>query len=113
MTAAHATAAPPPPFGSPSPEIGGGTESTQDLTRIRGGGGPRSGGGGVAALTAFAAALLAPAAAAAHPGDHTAMTVAQVAHHIVTSPDHLLEVVFAVLMIAGEGWRIRRRRAGR
>jgi hydrogenase/urease accessory protein HupE len=61
----------------------------------------------------FAAVLLAPTAALAHPGDHTAMTVAQVAHHIATSPDHMLEVVFAILMGVGEGWRIRRRRAAR
>jgi hydrogenase/urease accessory protein HupE len=54
---------------------------------------------------------LTPAAAAAHPGDHTTMTLAQLAHHIVTSPDHLLEVVFLIMMIAGEGWRIRRRAA--
>jgi len=54
---------------------------------------------------------LIPAAAFAHPGDHTAMTVAQVAHHIATSPDHLLEIAFAVLMIAGEAYR--RRRAAR
>ena len=61
----------------------------------------------------FAAVLLAPTAALAHPGDHTAMTVAQVAHHIATSPDHMLEVVFAILMGVGEWWRIRRRRAAR
>ena len=52
-----------------------------------------------------------PTLAMAHPGDHTAMTVAQVAHHIATSPDHLLEVGFAVLMVFGEGLRVRRRRA--
>ena len=67
----------------------------------------------IAARTLFAAVLLAPAVAFAHPGDHTTLTVAQVAHHIVTSPDHLLEVVFAILMILGEGWRIHRRRAAR
>ena len=55
--------------------------------------------------------FLTPTLAMAHPGDHTAMTVAQVAHHIATSPDHLLEVGFAVLMVFGEGLRVRRRRA--
>ncbi|WP_372784491.1 hypothetical protein [Phenylobacterium sp.] len=57
----------------------------------------------------FAAAVLAPGAALAHPGDHAGMSVAQIAHHIVTSPDHLLEVGFLVLMVFGEGLRIRRR----
>jgi hypothetical protein len=57
----------------------------------------------------FAAVLLAPAAALAHPGDHTAMSAAQVAHHIVTSPDHLAELVMAVLMVVGLGIRARRR----
>jgi hypothetical protein len=57
--------------------------------------------------------FLAPTLALAHPGDHVSMTATQVVHHIATSPDHLLEVVFAVLMICGEGWRIRRRRAAR
>jgi hydrogenase/urease accessory protein HupE len=61
----------------------------------------------------FAGLVLAPTAALAHPGDHTAMTVAQVAHHIATSPDHMLEVVFAILMGVGEWWRLRRRRAAR
>jgi hypothetical protein len=55
--------------------------------------------------------VLAPAAALAHPGDHETMTVSQVAHHIATSPDHLLEVVFLVLMVVGAGLRLHRRRA--
>ncbi len=59
--------------------------------------------------TLFAAALLAPAAAFAHPGDHTAMTVGQVARHIITSPDHLAELVMAGLMVLGLGIRARRR----
>ena len=57
----------------------------------------------------FTAVALAPTAALAHAGDHTAMSPAQVAHHIATSPDHLLELAFLVLMIFGEGLRIRRR----
>ena len=60
----------------------------------------------------FAAVMLAPAAAFAHPGDHTTMTVGQIAHHIVTSPDHLAELVMAGLMVVGLGLRARRR-AGR
>jgi hypothetical protein len=58
-----------------------------------------------------AAVLLAPTVALAHPGDHEGMTAAQVAHHILTSPDHLLEVGFLVLMVFGEGLRFRRRNA--
>jgi hypothetical protein len=54
---------------------------------------------------------LIPTLAFAHPGDHVSMTATQVAHHIATSPDHLLEVGFAVLMVFGEGLRMRRRRA--
>ena len=52
---------------------------------------------------------LAPTVALAHPGDHGGMSLAQIAHHIVTSPDHLLEVGFLGLMVFGEGLRIRRR----
>jgi hypothetical protein len=59
----------------------------------------------------FAAVLAAPAVALAHPGDHETMTVSQVVHHIATSPDHLLEVVFLVLMLVGAGLRLHRRRA--
>jgi len=66
----------------------------------------------ILARAIFAAILLAPAAAFAHPGDHTTMSVAAVAHHIVTSPDHLAEVVMGALMVVGLVIR-RRRRAGR
>ena len=52
--------------------------------------------------------LLAPTAALAHPGDHTAMSLAQVAHHIATSPDHLAEVIMAGLMVIGLVIRQRR-----
>ena len=55
--------------------------------------------------------FLTPTLALAHPGDHLSMTVGQVAHHIATSPDHLLEVGFAALMTLGEALRVRRRRA--
>ena len=61
--------------------------------------------------TIFAAVLLAPAAALAHPGDHTTMTIGQIAHHIVTSPDHLAELIMAGLMVVGLGIRARRRAA--
>ena len=59
----------------------------------------------------FAAVLLAPAAAFAHPGDHTTMGFGQIAHHIVTSPDHLAELVMAGLMVVGLAIRARRRAA--
>jgi ABC-type enterobactin transport system permease subunit len=59
----------------------------------------------------FALATLAPATAFAHPGDHMAMSAAQVAHHIVTSPDHLAELIMAGLMLVGLGIRQRRRAA--
>ena len=91
---------------SPSPAEAGEVSKTSP---VHGGGGPEGWRGRWAGSAV--AMFLAPTAAFAHPGDHTAMTVAQVAHHIVTSPDHLLEVVFAILMIAGEVYR--RRRAAR
>ena len=53
----------------------------------------------------------APTLAFAHPGDHLGMSAAQVVQHISASPDHLIEVGFLVLMVFGEGLRIRRRRA--
>ena len=59
----------------------------------------------------FAAVVLTPAAAFAHPGDHTSMTVGQIAHHVVTSPDHLAELVMAGLVATGLGIRARRRAA--
>ena len=52
---------------------------------------------------------LIPTTALAHPGDHLGMGVAQVVHHIVTSPDHLAEVVMAGLMVVGLLIRQRRR----
>ena len=55
------------------------------------------------------AAWLTPALAFAHEGDHAAMTAAQVAHHIATSPDHLAELVIAGLFVVGGGVRLRRR----
>jgi hypothetical protein len=58
----------------------------------------------------MAAALFA-SPALAHEGDHTAMTAAQVAHHIVTSPDHLAELVIASLFVLGGAIRLRRRSA--
>jgi hypothetical protein len=55
--------------------------------------------------------VFAPAIAFAHPGDHAAMTAAEVAHHIATSPDHMLEIGFLVMMGVGQLVRIRRRAA--
>jgi hypothetical protein len=52
--------------------------------------------------------LLAPTAALAHPGDHTAMSIAQVAHHIASSPDHVAELIMAGLMVVGLVIRQRR-----
>ena len=59
----------------------------------------------------FGLVSLAPAIASAHPGDHATMSVAGVAHHIVTSPDHLAEVVMGALMVVGLVIRQRRRAA--
>lgn len=56
-----------------------------------------------------AALALAPAAALAHPGDHEHLDLGRIAHHIATSPDHLLELIMLGLMIAGGLWRVRRR----
>ena len=55
-----------------------------------------------------AAVLLAPTVALAHPGDHETMTVAQVAHHIATSPDHLAELAMLGLFMIGAAVRVRR-----
>ena len=55
--------------------------------------------------------LLAPTVAFAHPGDHTTMSMGQIAHHIATSPDHLAEVAMAGLMAIGLLIRHRRRAA--
>jgi hydrogenase/urease accessory protein HupE len=57
-------------------------------------------------------ALLSPTLAFAHPGDHMAMSAGQIAHHVLTSPDHLLELIMLGLMAAG-GWIRLRRRAAR
>jgi hypothetical protein len=54
-----------------------------------------------AVLTATLAA--APAAAFAHPGDHSGLSLAQAAHHMLTQPDHLSALVIAVAL-AGTGW---------
>jgi hypothetical protein len=53
------------------------------------------------ALTIAAAAM--PAAALAHPGDHSNMTLAQAAQHMLTQPDHLSMLAIAVA-VAGTGW---------
>ncbi|MBW8812755.1 MAG: hypothetical protein JF588_04960 [Caulobacterales bacterium] len=55
------------------------------------------------------AASLAPTLALAHPGDHAAMGLSQVAHHIATSPDHLAELVIAGLFALGGAVRLARR----
>ncbi len=50
-----------------------------------------------------------PSLALAHPGDHEHMGVGAIAHHIATSPDHLMEVIMLGLMVGGQAWRTRRR----
>ncbi|THD62361.1 hypothetical protein [Phenylobacterium sp.] len=54
---------------------------------------------------AVLAALLAtiPATALAHPGDHSNMTLAQAAQHMLTQPDHLSMIALAVAL-AGTAW---------
>ena len=55
-----------------------------------------------------AAAALLPVVAQAHPGDHHGMTAAEGIRHLLSQPDHLLELAgFAVLitLAAGGGWR--------
>ncbi|HET6972176.1 MAG TPA: hypothetical protein VFH92_13700 [Phenylobacterium sp.] len=53
--------------------------------------------------------MFTPTLALAHEGDHAAMTAAQVAHHIATSPDHLAELAIAGLFVVGGAVRLRRR----
>jgi hypothetical protein len=55
--------------------------------------------------------MFAATPALAHPADHTAMSLAQVAHHIAASPDHLAELVIAGLFAIGGAIRLRRRSA--
>jgi hypothetical protein len=57
------------------------------------------------------AIALTPTLALAHEGDHSAMSVAQVARHVATSPDHLAELVIAGLFVLGGAIRLRRRSA--
>jgi ABC-type enterochelin transport system permease subunit len=52
-------------------------------------------------LTAALAA--APATALAHPGDHSGLTLAQAAQHMLTQPDHMAVLAMTVAL-AGAGW---------
>ena len=51
--------------------------------------------------TALLFSALVPHAALAHPGDHSAMTSADLAAHFWSSPFHALFVVLGVLLLAG------------
>jgi type IV secretory pathway VirB2 component (pilin) len=56
----------------------------------------------LAAFTAIAAAAFSTAAFA-HAGDHSLMTVAEMANHLLSSLDHRLTIVTVVLAIAAAG----------
>ena len=58
----------------------------------------------LARSTLLAVVLLAlPTLALAHPGDHSGLTLAQAAQHMLTQPDHLVTLALAVVL-AGTGW---------
>ena len=55
---------------------------------------------------------MAPLVALAHEGPHDRLGLAQSLRHLLTEPDHLLELaVLAALLFAG--WRVYRSRAAR
>ena len=67
-------------------------------------------------LALAAASALLPVAAYAHPGDHHGMSAGDGLRHLLTQPDHLLELAALTVLIVlatGGGWRKLWRRSAR
>lgn len=56
-------------------------------------------------------ATLTPAAALAHEGHHETLSAAEALTHLLTQPDHQLELAGLVVAIVAGGWAWRRAKA--
>jgi hypothetical protein len=54
------------------------------------------------------AALAAPHVAFGHPGDHSDLSPAENAAHVVSDPYHIMLLVAAVAVVLVGGWAVRR-----